>query len=93
VRSVEKQTHQATGEGASDRDGHDPGEKEQTDTLPVDSLVGTVAKTDTDGSSSDTHGCGDWKSELRKHEDSDGSTHLHRASSTWGVVGDLVTHD
>ena len=77
VWGIEEETHQATSKSTGNGNGHNPGENEQADTLPVDSLVGTIAKTDTDGSTGDTHRSGDWESELRKDEDGDGSTHLH----------------
>lgn len=93
VRGVEEQTHKHTADGAGDGDGHDPGSNEQADTLPVDSLVGTVAEADTDGSAGDAHGGRDGEGELREDEDGDGGTHLHAAAAGRRVIGDLVAHD
>ena len=56
VRSVEDDAHGQTTDGTSDGDGHDPGEDEETNSLPVDSLDCSVAKTDTNGGTSDAHG-------------------------------------
>jgi hypothetical protein len=70
-----------------------PGEEQETNTLPVDSLEGSVAETDTDGGTGDTHGGGHWQLVLREDEDGDGGTHFHGGTTRWGVVGDLVTHD
>ncbi len=93
VRSVEQETHQAATDETGNRDGHDPGEDEETNSLPVDSLEGTVAETNTDGGTSDTHGGGDGKRVLREDKNGNGGTHLHGGSTAGGVVGDLVTHD
>lgn len=93
MRSVKDNAHDDTGKGTSDRDGHDPGEDEQADTLPVDGLDGAVHETDTDGSTGDTHGGGDGQGELGEDEDGDGGAHLHRATTAGRVVGDLVAHD
>lgn len=93
MRSVNKQTHQATTNGAGDGNGHDPGEKEEAHTLEVDSLEGTVAETDADGGTGDTHGGGDGEGVLGEDEDGEGSAHLHGGTTAGGVVGDLVTHD
>lgn len=59
VRSIESQPHETTANKASDGNGHDPREQEQADSLPVDGFVGTVAETNTNSSSRDTHGCRD----------------------------------
>lgn len=93
MRSVDHESHQATSNETGDGDGHDPGEEQETDSLPVDGLVGSVAETDTDGSTCNAHGCRDGELVLREDEDSDGGTHFHGGSTRWGVVGDLVTHD
>ena len=93
VRSIEEETHENSTEGTGDWDGHDPGEEKETDSLEVYSLQSTVAETDTNGGTGDAHGGGDWEGELREDEDGDSGTHLHRGTSAWGVVCDLVTHD
>ena len=64
MRSVKNNAHGKTTNSTSNRDGHDPGEHKETDTLPVDSLDGTVAKTNTNSSTSDAHGCRDGKGVL-----------------------------
>lgn len=56
VRRVEEQPHEDTTDGSSNGDSHDPGEDEETDSLPVHGLDGTVAETNTDGGTSDAHG-------------------------------------
>jgi hypothetical protein len=81
VRGVEDDGHGETTDGTSNGNGHDPGEDEETNTLPVDGLDGSVAKADTDGRTSDTHGGGDGKGVLREDQDGESGTHLHRA--TW----------
>lgn len=93
VRSVEEKTHEDTTKGTSNGDGHDPGEDQEADTLEVYGLEGAVAKTNTDGSSSNAHGGGDRQGKLGEDEDGDGGTHLHGAATTGGVVGNLVAHD
>lgn len=93
VRSIEEQTHGDTTDKTGNGDGHDPGEEQETHSLPVDGLVGTVAKTDTNGGTSDAHRCRDGKLVLREDEDGDGGTHLHGGTSRRRVVGDFVTHD
>lgn len=78
TRSVKRQGHENTTDEASDGDSHDPREEQQTHTLPVHSLEGTVAEADTNSRTSDAHGCGDWQLVLGEDEDGDGGTHLHR---------------
>lgn len=93
VRSVEDDTHGKTTNSTGNGDGHDPREDKETNTLPVDSLDGAVAKTDTDSGASDAHRCRNGKGVLREDEDGKSSTHLHGATTRRRVVGDLVTHD
>ena len=93
VGSVEHNGAGDTTNGTSDGNCHDPGEDQETNSLPVDRLKSTVAKTDTNGGTSNAHGCGDGQRVLRKDEDSKSGTHLHGATSAGRVVGDLVTHD
>ena len=93
MRSVKEQTHEHTADGTGNGDGHDPGENKQADSLPVDSLDGTVAETDTDGGASNAHGGGDGERVLGEDEHGDGGTHLHGRTTGRRVVGDLVTHD
>jgi hypothetical protein len=81
VRGVEDDSHGETTNGTSDGDGHDPGEDEETNTLPVDGLDSSVAETDTDGGTSDTHGGRDRERVLREDQDGESGTHFHRA--TW----------
>lgn len=91
--SVEEETHGDTTDKTSDWNGHDPGEEQETNTLPVDGLEGTVHQTNTNGSTSNAHGCRDWKLVLGEDENGDGSSHLHGGTTRWRVVGDLVAHD
>lgn len=93
MRSVEGQAHEAASDQAGNGNGHDPGEHEETDTLPVDSLEGTVAQTDADGGTSDAHGGRDGERVLGEDEDGDGGAHLHGGATRRRVVGDLVAHD
>jgi hypothetical protein len=93
VRGVKGKGHKTSTDETGDGDGHDPGENEEEDSLPVDSLDATVAETDTDGGTSDTHGGRDRKLVLREDKDGDGSTHLHGGTTAGRVVGDLVTHN
>jgi hypothetical protein len=80
VRSVEDDGHGETTDGTGDRDGHDPGEGKETNSLPVDSLVSSVAKTDTNSGTSDAHRGGDGERVLREDQDSERGTHFHRAT-------------
>jgi hypothetical protein len=93
MRSIEEETHEHTGQSSGNRDSHDPGEQEETDSVEVDGLEGTVAESDTDGGTGDTHGGGDGERVLGEDEDGESGTHLHGTTSTGRVVGDLVTHD
>lgn len=90
---VEENTHQNTAEGTGNWNGHDPRKQEKTNSLEVDSLQSSIAEANADGGASNAHGGRDGERELREDEDSDGSAHLHRATSAGRVVGDLVTHD
>ena len=80
VRRIEDNAHGKTTDGTSNRDGHDPRKDQETNSLPVDSLEATVAQADTDGGTSDAHGCGYGKRVLREDEDSERSTHFHGAT-------------
>lgn len=93
MRGVEDNGARDTTDGSGNGDGHDPGEDEETDSLPVDGLEGAVAETNTDGGSGDAHGGGDGERVLREDEDGESGTHLHGATSAGRVVCDLVTHD
>jgi hypothetical protein len=93
VRSIKEQTHQASTESTGDRDSHDPGKQQETNTLEVNSLEGSVAETDTDGGTGDTHRGRDREGVLREYKDGKGSTHLHGGTTAGGVIGDLVTHN
>ena len=55
MRSVEEDTHGKTTDETGDGNSHDPAEDEEPDTLEVDSLESSVAKTDTDSGAGDTH--------------------------------------
>jgi hypothetical protein len=57
VRCVENNAHGDTANGTGDGNGHDPGEDEQADSLPVDGFDGAVAEADADGGAGDAHGC------------------------------------
>lgn len=93
VRRIKDQTHQTATKGTGNGDGHDPGKEQETDTLEVDCLQATVAQTDADGGTGDTHGCGDGERVLGEDEDGDGGAEFHGGATAGGVVGDLVTHD
>ena len=93
VWSVEEQTHQHTGEGTGDRDGHDPRNHQQGDSVPVDGLKRSVGKTDTDRGTRNAHRGRNRELVLGEDEDGERGAHLHRASSRGRVVGDLVAHD
>lgn len=93
ARSIEEQSHEDTTDEAGDGDSHNPREEQQADTLPVDSLEGSVAETDSDSRASDAHGSGHWQLVLGEDEDGDGGTHLHGGTTGGRVVGDLVAHD
>ena len=93
MRSVEDDAHGETTDSTGDRNSHDPGEDEETNSLPVDGLDGSIAETDANSGTSDAHGGRDGERVLRKDQDGKSSAHLHGATSTGGVVGDLVTHD
>jgi hypothetical protein len=93
VRCIKEETHQNTAESAGNRNGHNPGSNKQTNTLPVDSLVGAVAETNADGSTSDAHRGRDGERVLREDEHRDGGAHFHAAAARRRVVRDLVAHD
>lgn len=93
MRSIEEETHGDTTNETCNGDGHDPGEEQKANSLPVDGLGGTVAETDTDSGTGDAHGCRDGELVLREDENGDGSTHLHGRTSRRRVIGDLVAHD
>lgn len=80
MRSVEDDTHGQTTDGTGDGDRHDPGEDEKTNSLPVDGLDGSIAETDTDGSTGNAHGGRDRKGVLREDQDSERGTHFHGAT-------------
>lgn len=90
---IEGKGSKAATNKTSNRDGHDPREDEETDSLPVDGLEGAVAETDTDGRASDAHGSGNGQLVLGEDENGDGGSHLHGGATTGRVVGDLVTHN
>lgn len=56
VRRIQEQPHQTTTKRTRDGNSHDPRQEQETNTLEVDSLEGTVAEADADGGASDTHG-------------------------------------
>jgi hypothetical protein len=93
MRGVESKTHETSTDKTGDGDGHDPREDEKENSLPVDSLDTAVAETNTDGSTSDTHGGRHGELVLREDKDSNGGAHLHGGTTAGRVVGDLVTHD
>lgn len=75
--SVKDQSHEASANGTSNGNGHDPSSQQETDTLEVDSLDSSVAQSNTNGSASDTHGRGNGQGVLRKDQHRDGGAHLH----------------
>lgn len=93
MRSIKDQSHEYTSESASDRNRSNPCNDEEAYTLEVDSLEGTVAKTDSDSGSCNAHGRGHRQLVLRENEDCHSSTHLHGAATARTVVGDFVAHD
>lgn len=93
MRGIEDQAHEDTANGSRNGDGHDPGEAEEGDSLPVDGLVGAVAEADADGGAGDAHGGGDGELVLGEEEDGDGGAHFHGGAAGGGVVGDFVAHD
>ena len=93
VRRIKHNTTSHTRNSTSNRNRHDPGEDEETHSLPVDSFHSAVAETDTDSGAGNAHGGGDGKRVLREDEDSESGAHFHGATSAGGVVGDLVAHD
>lgn len=93
MRSVNEQSHQHSTEGTSNRNRQNPCSKQEADSLPVDSLDGTVAQTNTDGGTGDAHRSRNGEGILGEDEDGEGGAHFHGGSSAWGVVGDFVTHD
>jgi hypothetical protein len=71
VRSIEEETHEHTGESPGNGYGHDPTalvsfgkngkendlrESKETDSVEVDGFECSVTQSNTDGSTSDTHG-------------------------------------
>ena len=72
MRGIEERPHDNTNESTSNGDSHNPCKQEETDSLEVDSLEGTVAKTDTNSGTSDAHGSGDWERVLREDEEGHG---------------------
>lgn len=61
--------------------------------MPIHSLQGSVAKTNTNSGTGDAHGRRYRKRELREDENGDGGTHFHGTATGWGVVRDFVAHD
>lgn len=55
VGGVEEQSRKTTSNSAGDGNGQDSAQKEETNALEVDGLVGTVAETNTDGGAGFTH--------------------------------------
>lgn len=93
ARSVEGDAHEDTTDETGDGDGHDPGEEQEADTLPVDGLEGAVAEAHADGRAGDAHRGGHGQLVLREDEDGDRRAHFHGRAAGGGVVSDLVAHD
>jgi hypothetical protein len=93
VRSIEEETHGNSTNETGNGDSHDPREEQEANSLPVNSPEGTIAKTNANSGTGDTHGSRDGKLILGEDEDGDGSTHLHGGTTRWRVIGDLVAHD
>jgi hypothetical protein len=93
ARGVERDAHENATDETSDGDSHDPGEEQETDTLPVDSLEGTVTQADANSRASNAHGGRHWQLVLGEDENGDGGTHLHGGTARRRVVGDLVAHN
>jgi len=55
VRCVEQNAHETATDQTCNRDSHDPGEDQETNSLPVDSLQSAVAETNADGGTRDAH--------------------------------------
>lgn len=60
VRSIEGEAHSASSNETCRRNRDEPTQDDQKNTLPVDRPQATVAQSNTDSSSSDTHGGGNW---------------------------------
>lgn len=74
---VDEESHDTATDETGDGDGHDPGEEQEADSLPVDGFEAAVAETDADGGTGDTHRGGDRKLVLREEQDGDSGTHFH----------------
>jgi hypothetical protein len=77
MRSIEDDSHGKTTNGTSNGNCHDPREDQETNSLPVDSLVGAVAETNTDRGAGNAHRGGHRKGILREDEDGKRGTHFH----------------
>lgn len=89
MRGINEKTHQTSTNGAGDGDGHDLGEQQETETLEVDSLQGTVTETDADGGTGDIHRGRDGEGVLGEDEDGEGGAYLYRGTAArrdWRVV-------
>lgn len=93
MRSIKKQAHKHAAKRPCDGNGHDPGDDEQTDTLPVNGFPGAIAEANTDGGTGDAHRRGHGQRLLGKDEDGNGGAHLHGAAARGRMVGDFVAHD
>lgn len=91
--SVEGDAHKNTTDETGDGDGHDPGEEQEADTLPVDGFEGAVAEAHADRRAGDAHRGRHGQLVLREDQDGDGRAHFHGRAAGGGVVGDLVAHD
>lgn len=93
VRRIENQGHEYTSESASDGNRSNPCNDEEAYSLEVDSLEGTVAKTNSDSGSCDAHRRRHRQFVLGEDKDGHSSTHLHGAATARTVVCDLVAHN
>lgn len=91
--SVDHQSHQTTTNKTRNRNRHNPREKQESDSLPVNSLIRAIAQPNTNSSTSNTHTRTNGQLILTEDQNRNRSTHLHTGASARRVVGDLITHD
>jgi len=93
MRSVDSQAHETATNQPGNRNRHDPRKEQQTNSLPVDGLEGTVAETNTHRGARDAHGRRHGQGVLRKDENGDGGAQLHGRATAGRVVREFVAHD
>jgi hypothetical protein len=68
-------------------------EQQESNSTPVDSLEGTIAQTNADSGSSDTHTSRHGQLVLREDENGDCCAKFHGRAAGRRVVGNFVTHN